>query len=257
MSVNSYLQNLASELVLSQSEKESITKSVNTIKSRLTEYFSDVEEKKVFGSYLRETILPRSADENSDVDIMIVFDNPYGYKPQSFLDKLKRFAEHYYRRSEIHQSSPSLVLELNHIKFELTPAYMQYGIIYNIPNGPSNWMTTDPDGFSTTLIECNKNNAYKIKPVVRLLKYWNIQKNGRNLPSFLLEKTIAEEMKYSYLSCTSYTEYLIEGLEKIKYKTDYNKVNTAINYIKQAISYEEQGMPYSAEQEIKKVFPEI
>lgn len=127
-----------------------------------------------------------------------------------------------------------IVLELNHIKFELTPAYKNYGIYY-IPDGPSNWRTTDPDGFSDTLIECNKNNAYKIKPVVRLLKHWNIQKNGRDLPSFLLEETIAEELKYSYFSCTSYTDYIKAGLEKIKYKTDYNNVNNALEHIKQGI----------------------
>ena len=256
MSVNTYLQGLASSLVLSESEKSSVTTSINTIKSRLEGYFSDVTEKKVFGSYLRETILPRKVDEKSDVDIMVVFSNSNGYKPQSFLDRLKKFAEYYYSSSEIHQSSPSLVLELNHIKCELTPAYKNCGTYY-IPDGPSAWQSTDPDGFTATLIECNKNNWYKIKPVARLLKHWNIQKNGRNLSSFLLEQTIAEKLKYSYLTCSSYTDYLQAGLKEIKYKTDYDKVNTALEHIKQALSYEEQGMPYSAESEIKKVFPEI
>lgn len=256
MSVNSYLQSLASALVLSESEKSSVTISVNTIKSRLDGYFSDITEKKVFGSYSRETILPRKADEKSDVDIMVVFSNLNGYKPQSFLDRLKKFAEYYYSSSEIHQSSPSLVLELNHIKFELTPAYVYFGTYY-IPDGSSSWKSTDPDGFNSDLLECNKNNGYKIKPVVRLLKHWDIQKNGRDLPSFLLEKTIAEELKLSYFSCTSYTDYLKAGLEKLKYKTDFYKVDVAIDHIKQAISYENQGMPYSAAQEIKKAFPEI
>lgn len=256
MSVNTYLQTLASSLVLSESEKSSVTTSVNTIKSRLNGYFSDVTEKRIFGSYSRETILPRKADEKSDVDIMVVFSNSYGYKPQSFLDRLKKFAEYYYSSSEIHQSSPSLVLELNHIKFELTPAYKSYGVYY-IPDGPSAWKCTDPDGFSNTLIECNKNNGYKIKPVVRLLKHWNIQNNGRDLPSFLLEKTIAEELTYSYFTCSSFTDYLKEGFEKIKYKTDYNKVNTAVEHIRQALLYEDQGKSYSAETEIKKAFQEI
>lgn len=57
MSVNTYLQSLASSLVLSTSEKDSITTSVNTIKSRLDGYFSDVVEKKVFGSYFSEVPL--------------------------------------------------------------------------------------------------------------------------------------------------------------------------------------------------------
>lgn len=256
MSVNSYLENLGRNLVLSDSEKSSIKTSVDTIKTRLANYFSDVNEKKVFGSYDRGTILPRKADENSDVDIMVVFDNPNRYKPQSFLDRLKKFAEYYYSTSEIHQSSPSLVLELNHIKFELTPAYKSWGIYY-IPDGPSAWKTTDPDGFCNTLLECNKNNNYKIKPVVRLIKHWNIQKNSRDLVSFQLEKKIAEEMKYSYYTCSSYTDYLKAALGKLKYMTVSSRVDTAINHIDKALSYEDKGMPYSAEEEIKKAFPEI
>lgn len=52
-------------------------------------FSNEVVEKKIFGSYVRGTILPRKVDEKSDVDIMIVFNNPYGYKPQTFLNKLK------------------------------------------------------------------------------------------------------------------------------------------------------------------------
>ena len=87
MSVNSYLTDLASALVLSSTEKDHISTSVETIKTRLSLYFStEVEEKKVFGSYVRGTILPRKADDKSDVDIMVVFKNPDGYKPQTFLN---------------------------------------------------------------------------------------------------------------------------------------------------------------------------
>lgn len=47
MSVNSYLSNLASDLVLSSTEKDHISTSVDTIKTRLNMYFStEVEEKK-------------------------------------------------------------------------------------------------------------------------------------------------------------------------------------------------------------------
>ena len=94
MSINTYLSETASNLVLSVKEKDGITTSINTLESRLNSYFgSDIEEKFKFGSYTRVTILPRKVDENSDVDYMIVFENSNGYKPQTFLDRLKRFAE--------------------------------------------------------------------------------------------------------------------------------------------------------------------
>ena len=41
MSVNSYLSNCASDLVLSSSEKDSITTSINTLETRLTSYFGN------------------------------------------------------------------------------------------------------------------------------------------------------------------------------------------------------------------------
>ena len=257
MSVNSYLSNLGSALVLSLSEKASIKKSIDTIKTRLEQYFGeDVIEKKVFGSYSRNTILPRKADENSDVDIMVVFHNPYGYKPQSFLNRIKNFAEYYYSKSEIYQSRPTIVLELNHIKFEITPAYYSYGM-YLIPKSASDWMFTNPDSFSDQLSECNSNNNYRIKPIIRILKHWNIQKNDRDMASYELEEKIAKDMKYAYRTCSSYTDYVKESLETIKWLTDYREVNKAIECINDALQLEADGYPYSALSKIKEQFPEV
>ena len=39
---------------------------------------------------------PMGVDENSDIDLMVVFNNSEGYKPQAFLNRLKNFAESYY-----------------------------------------------------------------------------------------------------------------------------------------------------------------
>lgn len=257
MSVNEYLKELGSKLVLSSSEKESIETSIDVLKSRLFSYFgSDIKVIKVYGSYARGTILPRKVDDSSDVDVMIVFDNPYEYKPQTFLNKLKDFAEHYYSRSEIYQSSPTIVLELNHIKFELTPAYMRYGS-YFIPKTPSEWMLTDPDGFYSKLKECNQSNEYKVKPIIRLLKYWNITKNGRDLESYELEKKIADDLRYAFYTCTSYTDYLKCALSQLKFSTDYYRVIKALDCITEALRLEKEGKYYSAEIEIKKAFPEV
>jgi len=82
MSVNTYLSDSASDLVLSTKEKESITTSINTLETRLDSYFgANIEEKFKFGSYTRVTILPRKVDEESDVDYMVVFDNSNNYTP--------------------------------------------------------------------------------------------------------------------------------------------------------------------------------
>lgn len=137
MSVNTHLTDLASNLVLSDSEKSSISASITTLESRLDAYFgSNITERFQFGSNTRGTILPRKADSNSDIDYMVVFDTSDGQKkPQAYLDRLKKFSETKYSTSEISQSNPTIVLSLNHTKFELVPALNNYG--YQIPSPAS------------------------------------------------------------------------------------------------------------------------
>jgi len=126
MTVQSYLDQRSSEAILSDKEKTSIFLSIETLKLRLNSYFSDaLKEHFQFGSSTRGTILPRSMDSHSDIDYMIVFDDESS-KPQTYIDRLKRFAEAYYSTSEIHQSHPTVVLKLNHIHFDLVPAIDSY-----------------------------------------------------------------------------------------------------------------------------------
>lgn len=263
MTVNLYLESLANNLILSSSEKYSIVKSINTLKTRLNSYFDDeMEDCFAFGSYTRVTILPRKVDDNSDVDYMVVFDNSNNYKPQTFLDKLKRFAEKEYSTSEIYQSSPTMVLELNHIKFELVPAYKTYySETYYISDGNGGWMATYPNDFNSQLTKANNNNSYKIKPLVRLIKEWNVKVNYHDLTSYKIEERIAYNMVYSYFSCTSYSNYVKEAFNQLKnitYDSSIrNRIDTAISRVNKALKYEEESMPYTALEEIKKVFPEV
>jgi hypothetical protein len=74
MSVITYLQSRASAAVLSGDEERSINTSISTIKTRLTSHFGiGLSEQFRFGSSTRGTILPRSMDEHSDIDYMVVF----------------------------------------------------------------------------------------------------------------------------------------------------------------------------------------
>lgn len=261
MSINEYLKETASKLVISESEKSSITTSINTLEHRLSLYFGvQIKDKFIFGSYTRGTILPRKVDENSDIDYMIVFDNPNNYKPQTFLNKLKNFAEARYSTSEIYQSSPTIVLELNKIKFELVPAYYRYGLCY-ISDGQGGWMYTNPNNFNTSLVETNKNNKYLIKPIIRLVKYWNIVKNKRFFSSFKIEETIADQLKYAYFSCITYTDYLKKAFSSLKgltYNNDVQeRIDKAIDKIQESLEYENDNMPLTALSKIKQIIPEI
>lgn len=262
MSANSYLENLGSNLILSDSEKESINTSIDYLGRKLKEFFgAEIIEHFQFGSSTRGTILPRKYDSESDIDYMVVFDNTYNYTPQTFLTRLKKFAETYYNRSEIYQDSPTIVLELNHIKFELVPAYKNY-IFYYIHDGKGGWIGTNPNDINTSLTEANKNCKYVLKPIIRLMKHWNININHRGYSSYNLESKLISSLKYSYIFNKSYTDYLLNAFDfllKDYYfsTTESKRLTNAIDIIKEAVNLEKNGMPYSAEQKIKEVFPEL
>ena len=220
------------------------------------ELFTQEEKAKAFDKIAEKYYMCNfGSASKSDIDLMIVFSNPYGHKPQSFLNRLKSFADRYYSHSVVYQSSP-IVLELNHIRFELIPATIIYGRYY-IPSGPSDWMHTDPDGIADKLTSCNVKNNYIIKPVIRLIKHWNIQKNYRDVTSFALEQKLAEDLEFSYSLCDSYVDYVKRALLAIKYYTNTTRVTTAIEHIDTAIKYEENNLKYSSIIEIAKVFPEV
>lgn len=267
MTVNSYLRDLGNKLILTEDERDSIGVSINALEERIRGYFNpSITEGFKFGSFTRRTILPRSVDEKSDIDYMVVFADGGEYTPQAYLDRLKRFAEKYYKTSEIHQSSPTVVLELNHIKFELVPAYKEYSDYYYIPDGKGGWMYTSPNSFNTQLTEANNNNNCLIKPVVRLLKHWNIAKNHRELSSYAMEKRIAEVMHYRHSYCTNYADYLYWLLDDFYgyfYHYGYslssggNRLCNAKNSIQDATDCESNGQPEKAIAIIKSVFPEV
>lgn len=261
MSVNSHLTDLSSSLVLSSTEESSISTSISTLSSRLNSYFGgDVTSHFQFGSSTRGTILPRKADTESDIDYMVVFNTSEGKKkPQTYLDRLKRFAEAKYSSSEIKQSHPTVKLSLNHITFELVPAVYEYG--YQIPSPAASWMewmSTDPSGANQALQDKNKSENYKIKPLVRLIKYWNATK-GHPYASFSLERHIVG--KY-YWSCSALKDYFYAFWEGFSYTYDtpqYIKdyVDSAKKHAAKAKEYEQNDMPASAEAEIKKIVPSL
>ncbi len=197
--INNYLKKIASELFIKydSDERRKIDRSVDHIFNKLEEYFDDqIDEVFVFGSYSRDTILPGRYDTNSDIDILIQF-NTKDYdklKPESYRNQLKKFAEVNYASSTVIKDHPSIVLELNHIKFDLVPAYFDDGFFYDsieIPDKNNGWMETEPGKFSKKVTDSNKRYDSKVKPIIRLLKYWNAS-HGYPYYSYELEKTIVE-----------------------------------------------------------------
>jgi Second Messenger Oligonucleotide or Dinucleotide Synthetase domain len=256
MSVLSFLTDMASSAVLSSSEQSSIATSITTLQSRMALHFDSgvIAQHFRFGSSTRGTILPRSMDEQSDIDYMVVFSDGSA-TPQTYLNRLKAFVERRYGSSEIYQSSPTIVLELNHIKFDLVPATKAWLGDLQIPNGAGGWMTTNPNDFNATLEAKNKQHKSLIKPTIRLLKYWNASSRFP-LESFLMERW-ACSLDFWFLSNQS--DYFLAVIERLDTSDSYSqRVNNEILRAKTIVAnvrkYEKDQMPVTAENEIKKLF---
>ena len=205
MNANSYLEQLAAGGLIRELEKVNINRSLSLLQGRLDSHFGQVASNAAgikahfaFGSYTRGTMLPRSMDPYSDVDYMIIFDDAEQH-PQSCLDRLKRFAEKHYQSSEIYQSHPTVILSLNHVRFELVPAIETAFSGIQIPTKNSffsNWTSTSPNEFNKSLTEKNKSNYNTIKPLVRLLKYWNAC-NKYPFDSYNLENRVVTHWTFS------------------------------------------------------------
>lgn len=247
MSVLSHFQQRAGAAQLSSAEKTSITNSISYLKTRLDNYFGiALQTHLLFGSYPRETLLPRQWDAHSDVDYMIVFAEG-GFRPQTYLDRLRRFVEARYSRSEIAQSNPTIVLNLNHIKFELVPALYTSYLGYQIPMGPQTWQSTDPTGFASQLAAKNQQEKYLLKPAIRLLKLWNSQ-NDWPFASYWLEQYAVGRYFYSNSNIRDYILDLIAGLPidySIQWKRE--KVERAHRLVTNIRNFEMQGSLLTAE----------
>jgi hypothetical protein len=256
MSVLSFLTNTASSAVLSPAEQSSITTSISTLQTRIGLHFSSgvIKQHFRFGSSTRGTILPRSMDEHSDIDYMIVF-SENNATPQTYMNRLKAFVEKYYSSSEIRQSSPTIVLELNHIKFDLVPAAADWLGVLQIPSKSGGWMSTNPNDFNATLEAKNKEHRSLIKPTIRLFKYWNA-KSGFPFESFEMEKWVCG-LQFWWL--TSQKDYFFAVIDNLSTSSSYsqwvnNEITRAKNIVANVRQYEKDDMPATAENEIKKLF---
>jgi len=237
------MSSLASSYYISHNSTEAtkIDTSVNSILKNLnTELGYRIKRQFVFGSYDRDTILPRRYDSHSDVDIMIVFNHTdYERTPETYRTWLKNFADKYYAEkygSKVVKSFPTVTVELQSIKFDLVPAKEEVTYwsskIY-IPDGGSSWQITNPHDVKENLSAQNKRHNFIVKPIIRLFKAWNA-KNDYPFESFDLETKITN-VNYLGETIQSGFFYAADHLST-NYLYSISK-NNAINNLKKYCGY--------------------
>lgn len=199
-SMNTLLRDISSALYINPAGTEGtkILKSVDHLTSNLNVHFgNNIRIVKKFGSFTRGTILPRNTDPESDIDLLIVFnlEDTKNVSPGSLRRHLIKFAQARYPSSISYRDQPAVVLELQHIRYDLVPAVISsYGYSWSttyIPKDDYSWQVTNPDDFNRILTEANVRYDNIVKPIVRLLKAWNAKKDFPLQP-FALEQEVAK-----------------------------------------------------------------
>lgn len=152
----------------------------------------------VFGSFDRDTILPRSIDKHSDIDLMVVFNHTdFERTPETYRGWLHDFAKKYYQDrygSSVSKTHPTVTIRLNNIHYDLVPAkeetsFWSSAKTLYIPKMGSEWRSTNPNDVKAALT--NANTRYKgiVRPIIRLMKAWN-SSNGYPYDSYDLERAL-------------------------------------------------------------------
>lgn len=253
MSINGKLTTFAQELVLSAGEIEkskinaSLEQLERVIKDRLSGQIKEVIR---FGSYTRNTLLPRRFDPQSDVDLMVVFDTRDGkLSPGTYRRKLLDVISAAYPNSDAGKSFPAVKLELNHIMFDIVPAYTDSYMwkSYYIPGPGDTWRSTSPNDINDSITTRNQtqgNNTFR--NALRLCKHWNA---GAKYPndSYLLEKDL---LNVSYWSTDDTYSFFLTCMARIAGSN--SGARQAIDYIEQ---YKRQQNEEKQLEWLKKLLP--
>lgn len=232
-SIDTYLRTLSYNFYLKNDSAEitRIDSSINALFTNLNKELGVLIKKKfVFGSYDRDTILPRRIDQNSDIDVMVVFNTTqYERTPETYRAWLKNFADKYYKNrygSEVLKSYPTVTIRLGNIHYDLVPAKEEISYWLNtlyIPDKNSiyGWQQTNPNDVKQKLTQCNTQYNSIVRPIIRLLKAWNCT-NGYPYDSYKLELSITN-MNFTGDNVQSGFFYAVEQLPVDYYLAEYKK----------------------------------
>lgn len=181
-----------------KAQKDGASRSHNFLRQILCtgQYESRVISSYLSGSYARDTAIAPL----DDVDIIFTI-NPRKWSSSSFLSAepspdvvLQSFARavrYRYPSSSVRVQRRSICLQLNHLDIDVVPAIAKddSGVIIAIPDRDAGlWIRSSPKTHSDFSTKVNLMHQGRLKPLIKLLKYWNSQ-----LPSTAKFKSFAIE----------------------------------------------------------------
>lgn len=263
------IQLLIDNITVTDKQEENISSSVNNITSTLEDDISlKLKETFLNGSYERDTII-RPLD---DIDIFAVLDDnewkdEFGNlpNPQSVLSKIKNFLNKQNDYAgKVKQDRPCVTVTLSNKSFDVLPAFELGEIGYQIPNYDlETWTLSYPKTLTESLDEAHRNYNYKLKDIIKVIKYWN-RLNDKIVPSYHIEEVAIKIFYYdSFFNLENSIRKWFDEAEnyldsnKFKSQNEYEKFINKLEKAKTRINEAKIYNDNKDELEAKKIWKEI
>lgn len=262
------IDKLIENISITDKQEENIKASVGNITDTL-EKDDTLHLKETFlnGSYERDTMIRPL----NDIDIFAVLDEAYWKdengvrkKPQSILNKIKDFLNNQNDyKGKVKQDRPCVTVELSNKSFDILPVFEEIEG-YTMPNHDlESWIHTYPKILTENLKNAHKAYSYKLKNIIRVIKYWN-RLNEKIMPSFHIEEVAIEifesktfeNFEKSIRKWFDNAEYYLEK-KKFKSDTQYDDFKNKLNKAKIKLQEAKELLDKKNEYEAKRIWKDV
>lgn len=256
------------KISVSDRQEENIQGSIRNLTTCLTRSESGLHVGEIFtnGSYERDTILTPL----DDIDTFAVLkrkeweENGMLPKPQKVLSKMKDYLnkQNDYK-DKVKQDRPCVTIELSNKDFDVLPSFEDLGA-YLIPNYDLNgWTYSNPIALTRDLNTANQKNNYKLKPLIRAVKYWN-RENNKLIPSYHIEEAAINifsvngfvNLEVGIRTWFDQAEYYLKR-ELFKSPQDYESAINKVKKVKQKLNDAKKLLDEKKEQDAVEIWSKI
>ncbi|MDH4273531.1 MAG: hypothetical protein OEW08_00685 [Gammaproteobacteria bacterium] len=174
MTLRNTIKNLSKSLFLDQDTTRSIDSLIANVSEKAQRYFlHDLHLIGAFGSYSRNTLLPRQMDSRTVIDVMVCL-NISSKMASDHLNYLQQFVEHVFPNQNFSRTPRSLTLHFSPYPVRLLPAVASDAAAYRIPaRSTAGWLYINPTECMRRLEFADQFNRGMVRPLIRVAKYWN------------------------------------------------------------------------------------
>jgi hypothetical protein len=185
---------LQGRLALTPNQRAIAAGRVTNLKAFFNANYAIAKEPWAIGSYGRETIVR----PERDIDVMVALSVDdywprYQYDSANFLRWLRDGLNRQYAGTRVGVRQIAVHLALGDgLEVDVVGGFYRTGGGFLIPNGTGGWQATNPPFHDDLMTNANVRVGGQLKPLVRVMKAWNIMGNYGYLRSFHLEMMVEQ-----------------------------------------------------------------